>query len=112
MARFAYFADMADGTVLEWRDTVEPTGGTDLFGNPTYRAKPARIDYRDRGARYGWSATHNAWLPITRAVAIKANPSRHVCDVRCINAKGRAMECECACGGKNHGRGRFMAVAA
>ena len=47
-----------------------------------------------------------------RRVEYKANPSRHQCDDRCINATGRVMKCECSCGGKNHGRGAFMCEAA
>jgi len=44
-----------------------------------------------------------------RKIEYKANPSRHECDDRCINATGRVMRCECSCGGKNHGRGAFSA---
>lgn len=40
-----------------------------------------------------------------RMVFYKARPSRHECDARCMNATGRTMNCECACGGRNHGRG-------
>jgi hypothetical protein len=50
-------------------------------------------------------------LPVTRSVEYKAFASKHVCDARCLNASGRIMKCECACGGKNHGAG-FIAVAA
>ena len=32
---------------------------------------------------------------------VKATPSNHPCDPRCINATGSI--CECSCGGKNHG---------
>ena len=111
MARYAHFADLDDGTVLEWRDTSEATGDTDLFGNPRRRDVPAKIQHDGR-RRLGWSETRRAWVPITRSVALKSSPSRHVCDVRCINAKGRAMECECACGGRNHGRGAFLRCVA
>lgn len=40
-----------------------------------------------------------------RMVIRKAAPSNHVCDARCMNATGRSMQCECSCGGRNHGRG-------
>jgi|WetSurMetagenome_2_1015567.scaffolds.fasta_scaffold1904293_1 hypothetical protein len=40
-------------------------------------------------------------LPITRKIYYKSNPSLHICDARCMNAKGH--DCECQCGGKNHG---------
>jgi hypothetical protein len=106
MARFAYYADLADGTVLEWKDTAERIG-TDLFGAPRYRSVAAKVDHREDGKLAGYHPARG-WTRITRTVRLKASPSRHVCDVRCINAKGRAMECECSCGGKNHGRGAFM----
>lgn len=51
-------------------------------------------------------------VPADRKVIYKANPSRHDCDARCFNATGRVMNCECACGGKNHGRGAFSCEAA
>lgn len=42
-------------------------------------------------------------LPVTRVIFYKKNPSLHKCDGRCLNAKGG--NCECSCGGKNHGAG-------
>ena len=39
--------------------------------------------------------------PVTRKVIYNANGSRHKCDSRCQSAKGH--NCECSCGGKNHG---------
>lgn len=56
----------------------------------------------------GWTGRVSA----DRAVEFKSNPSRHQCDDRCYNATGRTMKCECACGGKNHGRGAFRCEAA
>lgn len=47
----------------------------------------------------GFEAGSRAPLPVTRSVTIKANPSRHECDARCMNATGRTMNCECQCGG-------------
>jgi hypothetical protein len=43
-----------------------------------------------------------AWVPVTRAIEYKRNPSRHECDDRCMSGhiNGR---CECRCGGRNHG---------
>ena len=38
----------------------------------------------------------------TRKIERKSFPSLHKCDARCQNARGHS--CECACGGKNHGR--------
>lgn len=42
-----------------------------------------------------------AVMPVTRKVFYKANPSLHKCDARCLSATGH--NCECSCGGKNHG---------
>lgn len=56
----------------------------------------------------GWKG----YTAVERTVEYKTNPSRHECDARCVNATGRIMKCECSCGGKNHGKGSFMAVAA
>ena len=44
-------------------------------------------------------------LPVTRTIEYKSFPSKHACDARCMNARGRI--CECSCGGKNHGAGSF-----
>lgn len=56
----------------------------------------------------GWQG----FTAVERTVEFKSNPSRHECDARCLNATGRIMKCECSCGGKNHGKGGYMAVAA
>lgn len=52
----------------------------------------------------GWTETV---LPVERIINFKSSHSRHECDARCMNATGRTMNCECSCGGKNHGRGAF-----
>jgi hypothetical protein len=84
-----YFADTAAGTI-----------------------QFSRVDYRTDGA-YGFDAATRAWVKTNRTVEYKtSNPSKHVCDDRCINASGRTMKCECSCGGKNHGRGAFNCAAA
>ena len=41
--------------------------------------------------------------PVDRIIEYKRNPSLHKCDGRCLHAKGR--QCECSCGGANHGAG-------
>lgn len=58
----------------------------------------------------GWN--HGPVLPVERAINFKSNPSRHACDARCMNASGRTMNCECSCGGRNHGRAAFSCEAA
>lgn len=81
MAKFAYFTDTAAGTV-------------------SFKS----ADYRRDGA-YGYDYETRQWIKITRTVRLKAFPTRHECDARCMNATGRTMQCECSCGGSNHGRG-------
>lgn len=44
-------------------------------------------------------------FPVTRVINYRSQPSKHECDARCMHAKGKTMNCECACGGKNHGKG-------
>lgn len=56
----------------------------------------------------GWAG----YIQADRKVEYKSNPSRHDCDDRCLYATGRTMKCECACGGKNHGKGSVFACEA
>jgi hypothetical protein len=116
MANIAYFADLGDGTTLEFKEGRQPTGGRDRYGNAQYRFVPAKVNYLrmpgdDRDRLYGFDPERGA-VRITRQVVMKSNPSRHECDARCMNANGRTMNCECSCGGANHGKGRFMCEAA
>lgn len=41
---------------------------------------------------------------LVRVVAYNPNGSKHACDARCRTAKGH--NCECSCGGVNHGIGQ------
>lgn len=53
-----------------------------------------------------------ALVPAHRVVAYKKfGASKHKCDARCLNATGRVMNCECSCGGKNHGLGAIVELA-
>jgi hypothetical protein len=88
MANIKYFADLPNGEVAEF----------------------SKVDYRSRNDIRAWNGAE--WLEVTRSITFKSNPSRHECDARCINATGRTMNCECSCGGKNHGRGAFQCEAA
>lgn len=45
---------------------------------------------------------------VDRTIDYKATPSRHRCDARCEDARGH--DCECACGGVNHGKGAALVV--
>jgi hypothetical protein len=93
MARLLYLADLPDGATVESIDRADYDRGE--------RQMP-RI-YDKAGAR---------WLRCTRIVTLKkSNPSRHECDARCMGATGKTMNCECACGGRNHGKGALSGFA-
>ena len=62
-----------------------------------------RADYVNGVARI-W-VNGPGWLDANRKVDFKNNGKRHECDARCLNATGKHMNCECKCGGKNHGKG-------
>lgn len=107
-AKTLYFA--ADGTELRSRYSVRNARFAELF--PGIKGKrddsfnmlvgfPAGVPFRSDGT---------GSLPIIRTIFFKKNPSLHKCDARCLNATGH--NCECSCGGKNHGAGNNMAVAA
>lgn len=42
------------------------------------------------------------WLPVTRRIKYKTQPSLHECNAKCMGGKHTGT-CECRCGGKNHG---------
>jgi len=92
MANHKFFADLPNGETIEF----------------------ARVDNRNQSSRHDdcWGFHDGRWLKITRVVTRKSSPSLHECDARCLSASGRTMQCECACGGKNHGRGGFVCVEA
>ena len=113
MARFAYFADLPSGQTLEWRDRTEHYGTTNS-GKRLFREVAAKVGMFSLG-QGNVLCGHDETLgrvAITRKVEMKSSPSRHDCDARCMNASGWDMACECACGGKNHGRGAFNCEAA
>ena len=86
MANYRYFADL-NGETVELRNIRHD-------GSIYTSAK-----------HFSGTAPDGSLIATTRMVQYKSNPSRHACDARCIHAKGRVMNCECSCGGKNHGRG-------
>lgn len=98
---YRYFADV-NGTT------------TQLIGNiqPMDNAEYARRFPGVAGRRYdsfsmmiGYSADDpRNPLPLTRSIKYKKHASGHDCDPRCTGARGRTMNCECSCGGKNHGK--------
>lgn len=91
MANFKYFADV---------------------NGETFELTSIRFDGSKRGpAQFSGRASNGELLTATRYVEYKRNPSKHICDDRCLNATGKVMKCECSCGGKNHGKGHSLMVA-
>lgn len=102
MANFKYFADI-DGETIELKN---PYG----MPNAEFAAKfPGVKGMRDDGfcKRVGYPLSGTGGpLPITRAIEYKANPSKHICNAKCLGGKATGV-CECQCGGRNHGAGMF-----
>ena len=91
MANFRYFADI-DGSTVQLTNVAHD-------GHISTKAHHF-IGFTPDGAK----------VNATRAVEFKRNPSLHKCGPRCLNATG--FQCECSCGGKNHGKGAFYCAAA
>lgn len=105
MANFRYFADIGGETV----ELSRPYGMANAEFAKTFEGIKGRP--YDGYARLVGRAADGRVLPITRMVEYKSNPSKHVCDARCLHATGKVMKCECSCGGKNHGRGHALVAA-
>jgi hypothetical protein len=108
MANFKYFADI-DGQAIELR-------APNSMDNKEFTAKFPGV----KGMRYG-GCHFTKWigypvdgqgynprepLAVTRMIEYKANPSKHICNAKCLGGKATGV-CECQCGGKNHGAGMF-----
>jgi len=92
MATNLFFADTATGETIASTDT-----------STTNRV---RYDGGNIHAGKSYSVFDGAqWLKCSRKVIYKSNASKHKCDDRCLHATGKTMQCECSCGGKNHGKG-------
>ena len=99
MAAFKYFSDVGSSTTELTRcyglDNAKFAAQFPLIAGKRYDSFSRRVGFSPDGVL----------MPVTRIVEFKANPSRHKCDDRCLNASGRIMRCECSCGGVNHGKG-------
>lgn len=83
-----FFIDLPNGETIMRRDTDRG------------------VDYRGKKAGT-FLYVDGTWIKANRKVDYKSNPSRHECDARCMHAKGLTFNCECSCGGENHGKGGF-----
>lgn len=102
MANMKYFSDF-NGTTTEVLHMF-PIDNAE-FAQRFPGVKGRRSDGFSKYVGYRPNSTEI--LPITRSIEYKKNPSKHVCNSKCVNATGRIMKCECSCGGKNHGNGGF-----
>ena len=102
MAKFYYFSDLNGVTVhLEYISSMP---------NAEFRARWPGV----KGIRYDGFQMRvgrpigggSDYLPLTREIEMKANPSRHECNAKCLNGAHNGR-CECKCNGRNHGRGLF-----
>lgn len=103
MATFKHFADI-NGETIELRGYVLGMDNA-KFAAAFPGIKGKRLDgYSMQTMR----SADGRELPVTRVIEYKSAPSKHVCDDRCLHATGKVMKCECACGGKNHGKGHSL----
>jgi hypothetical protein len=58
-----------------------------------------------------WDSSYSNFLPVQRTIFYKKFASKHECNGKCLNGKHDGA-CECKCGGKNHGLGSLLGVAA
>jgi hypothetical protein len=110
MANIKYFSDWQGATIevdrpfsmanKEFAAKFPGVRGVRYDGMSMMIAQPIGVKPVWDGARWVYD-----YRPVTRKIEFKSYPSMHVCDARCMNARGRS--CECSCGGKNHGAGSF-----
>lgn len=106
-----YFVDFSNGETLQIPqkqvETVDATEYQRIFGKPA--TSRSTVVCRLLQEAEGAVKFHHTWYThVSRVVKFNNLPlalgTAHECDSRCVHAKGRVMNCECACGGKNHGK--------
>jgi hypothetical protein len=105
MAKIKYFYGDTELTAV-WMDSKErflSLGGVVSKHNYVSHTQNMIGYYKD-------DLENTVTVPVTRMIEYKSNPSKHKCDARCLHATGHV--CECACGGKNHGAGNSLSIAA
>jgi hypothetical protein len=95
---YRLFADL-DGVTVELFGHISGMDRAE-FSARFPRAKGRRFD--SRRMQVAADAAGRV-LPVTRAIEFKKVKRLKQCDARCMYALG--PNCECKCGGKNHGRG-------
>lgn len=105
MARFSYFSDVDNTMELG----VVSTMPNHEFGKRWPSVKGLKND--SFSMRVGRPVGGGDWMPVTRKIEIKTNPSLHECNAKCLNGSHNG-KCECKCLGRNHGRGLFTSLLA
>lgn len=101
MANFRYFSDR-DGEAI-------PLQAISTLDNQVFAERfPGIRGIRSDGFSklVGKAELIGPYLPVTRRIEYKRNPSLHACNAKCMNGKPTGT-CECKCGGRNHGRSAF-----
>lgn len=95
------------GVVSLVLDIARAAGGHESVVLPS-NGSPARVHW---SPKLGKHFAANCWCgSVATFAAIRGTVStKHKCDSRCLNAKGH--DCECSCGGKNHGAGFGVEIA-
>lgn len=80
-------------------------------GYGRYETVCFRTDENGRNIDLGYDgACPSCGLVNSSATRVRGFVTEHVCDARCTGAKG--PNCECSCGGKNHGNDFMVGVTA
>lgn len=104
--RMRYFSDQPDGP-------VELLTITTMDNAQFALSFPGVRGLRSDGFQkwVGRAAQGAPYLPVTRRIDYKRQPSLHVCSAKCVGGKPTGT-CECQCGGANHGRGLITGLLA
>jgi hypothetical protein len=109
MANFKYFSDV-NGVTVELKAVTTMPNKEFVEKFPGVKGRNCggydKMVGCDVEAALTWP---RIYLPVTRAIEYKSNPSKHECNAKCMNGSCRGV-CECRCGGKNHGRGTFTSL--
>ena len=71
----------------------------------------SKANYVDSFKRLAGRSIDGRLLPVERKIEYKSNPSKHICNAKCLNGSINGA-CECQCGGKNHGAGMLSSLLA
>jgi len=97
-----HFSECAGAIVelkrVSWADTREFAS---IIGRP--RRDDEKLTREGRLFAYGICPNCGRRHASARRIYFSASPSEHVCNAKCMGATG--SNCECSCGGKNHGAG-------